>query len=411
MDGDARVALHDPLLLRFFCEAYAGRKFQVGDTITEILRLPLFELYTERKIGEISERVPSIGSPNSVAERIELIASVMAEYDRARLTRQEVAKVLPRGETTTSGSLYRLLLDEDIIIEENMEHFEIHVNFVYEAFMEYVLSRTIRRTIERSISPTRAGILWYRQHGNFLNRVGVMGFYAAYLFVANRDAFREILYSLSDMVERSTAYAVSLAIENIEPKLLTKADVDCVIDVAVSTGSYTDDERRHVRVIMGVLSRVHPDQAPLVLHKLCADTGYLVKRYPLETVWLLEALGRNDALTRLVALNQRLSLKDPGEGLKKNSVGELNGWLSTTPDILFSAEARPVLESIAWRWLRLRERWHAPRTRELDRRLRLFSRFIDSLVEIAGPLSPTFEMPLEKIIQAAADPQSSTLDV
>jgi hypothetical protein len=143
LQGVARDRCRHPLLLRFFCEAYRGQDIRVY----EDLRLKdLFDTYWARKRAEISA---SLGLGGGGERRVEtfildLVSRMVA--DRATQMRVgEIERVTSEDDLESQHSLYRRLLDEDVILEElppadafDRGYDARKVAFVYDEFYDYV---------------------------------------------------------------------------------------------------------------------------------------------------------------------------------------------------------------------------------------------------------------------------------
>jgi hypothetical protein len=395
--GEARAALHDPLLLRFFCEAYKGKR-RGGNVVAEIRRLALFEMYTTRKIAEIAECRPGSGPPNSVAERIEQIAVFMLAERRTSLTRSELVSRLPTGETTTQNSLFRLLVNEDIIIEETRGQFDIQVNFVYEAFMEYVLSRTIRR-IDARADFAEAGIDWYRRHREFPNCAGALGFYIAHLFEPDRQAFRQILSMLDGQSQQLTA--VAIAIENIEARSIGVEDVTALMRLTTLDGSPTAELQLFLRAALSAISRVEPALLPDMINTLIPYLTHISK-FPIEVAVMLDSISAVHPVWRLAAINHRLGLKDLSVELADATALDLLSWSSSIIGRDMPDHLTPLLGSIALRWQRRRGEWHSKVALGSERRPWAFPHAVDLLVKNVDYQPQHTTLDLSKALPLAA---------
>jgi hypothetical protein len=163
--GYAQEQLRHPLLLRFFCEAFAGtlsRPSPVGD-VKEIRLLELFDAYCERKFSSIRQKLHLMSS-DEVFIYLEMIAMLMLERKARLLPVRLVAQRAHErfGEHTIRSveSRYVQILDEDILLEEKPtgKRMNLQVGFVYDEFMEYVIARGLwaEMTDRKSVPQLRA---------------------------------------------------------------------------------------------------------------------------------------------------------------------------------------------------------------------------------------------------------------
>ena len=145
--GDALEQFRHPLLLRFFCEAYAGES--VG-TIRNIRLKQLFDVYGEKKLRLLSQQLQTQGlraTNEQIMERTvrllrKLALSMLISRQRTILT--DDAKNLEGADLSKDSidTIYSRLLDEFIIIEELPIHYstQSYTAFVFEAYMEYMMA-------------------------------------------------------------------------------------------------------------------------------------------------------------------------------------------------------------------------------------------------------------------------------
>jgi len=145
LTGDADEKCRHPLLFKFFCEAYEGENIS---TVSEIRLKPLFERYLSKKVRAITRG----GSPNLRAEeqavRILMeIASAMLESSELSVPEHKMPYLTRDADYLARDSLYVRLLDEDIMIEEvpveGAAILQRRVRFVYEAFLEFMLAKSL----------------------------------------------------------------------------------------------------------------------------------------------------------------------------------------------------------------------------------------------------------------------------
>ena len=138
--GEAWERCRHPLLLRFFCEAYRDR--EVG-LVRQIRLYPLFNLFWERKIGNIQD-ISGLPEPYSINNLVLTIAGLMHELQQTRVPRERIAQVVDQN-LLQPNSLYFRVLDEEIIIEEEVDDLlgTTNVIFVYDKFSEYAIALNI----------------------------------------------------------------------------------------------------------------------------------------------------------------------------------------------------------------------------------------------------------------------------
>ncbi|HEV2800401.1 MAG TPA: effector-associated domain EAD1-containing protein [Pyrinomonadaceae bacterium] len=143
--GDARKQCRHPLLLRFFCEAYRNRNVR---SIKDLRLKDLFDVYWCRKRQEIAE---ALGFGSAGGWRIEAFLFGLLDYMEQELTSRvrvgDIPRVTGDSDIDSDKSLYRHLLDQDIIIEEqppsqafDATYHSRRVSFVYDEFYDYVMA-------------------------------------------------------------------------------------------------------------------------------------------------------------------------------------------------------------------------------------------------------------------------------
>jgi hypothetical protein len=147
LEGSALTACRHPLLLRFFCEAYAspGGGWRELGTMRDIRLKELFDEYYARKTDQIRR---SVRHRNADLARafLSYLGANLYDTGSVGLLTTDIARVTGERDTTTANSLYLRFLDEDVILEEDptadVECRRVH--FVYEEFMEYVIARVLK---------------------------------------------------------------------------------------------------------------------------------------------------------------------------------------------------------------------------------------------------------------------------
>lgn len=137
LDGDATISLKNPLLLRFFCEAYRDQELGI---ITSLHLLSIFDLYMKRFSGEIAERFDML--------RADYIINFLLQIGEGmwnnRSTEVTLASLnITPEEADKTNSIYNLIRTENIIIEQSSHIYSRKkiVRFVYDEFMEYIIAR------------------------------------------------------------------------------------------------------------------------------------------------------------------------------------------------------------------------------------------------------------------------------
>jgi hypothetical protein len=137
VQAQAALSLRNPLLLRFFCEAYQGGKLGL---VTDVHLRSVFKLYIERVSRSIVERKGLLDS-NMV---LHLLLQVVGAMWQSRLPAVEQARMgLTPEEISSSESIYNLVRSENVILDEarHVNTASKIVRFVYDEFMEYMLAQ------------------------------------------------------------------------------------------------------------------------------------------------------------------------------------------------------------------------------------------------------------------------------
>ena len=138
--SDAREKCKHPLMLRFFCEAYAGENINLCRNFT---KKEVFDKYWEKKLKQIESNLQYQHSQQEVARFLLSMAEEMKNRSSKGLTDEEITRVTGITDFISPNSIYRRILDEDIIIEEEIGETCRRVNFTYENFMEYTMAKSI----------------------------------------------------------------------------------------------------------------------------------------------------------------------------------------------------------------------------------------------------------------------------
>jgi hypothetical protein len=135
--AQAAISLRNPLLLKFFCEAYQGQGL---GSVTDVHLRSVFKLYIDRVSRSIAERKGLLDS----SLVLDLLLRVVDTMWQNRLPAVEQRRIgLTPEETSSSDSIYNLIRSENVILDEsrNVSTTSKIIRFVYDEFMEYVLAR------------------------------------------------------------------------------------------------------------------------------------------------------------------------------------------------------------------------------------------------------------------------------
>jgi hypothetical protein len=202
--GRARTSLAHPLLLRLFCEAYAGES--VG-RVSDVYLKELFEIYLARKRSEITQRLHLV-APQAVDEFLESIAQVLWYTDGTPLP--EAFSGLPHGGLNPiHGSLYAVLLETQILLEKEHASAVRRVTFKYEAFQDFITARMLYRDIVRNTGKLNPSL------DDCADRIGrepersTLETIAGFLFTISRDPNDLDAHGWERLCTRSPMYARS----------------------------------------------------------------------------------------------------------------------------------------------------------------------------------------------------------
>jgi hypothetical protein len=147
---NAKKHLAHPLLLRFFCEAYKGKKDKKSElgVVNDVHLLPLFDTYCNNKYEQIRKRL-KLFSSSEISELVSMLGLMMLKKHNRSLPISDIRKRIEQqfGESNiySASSKYVQILDEDIIIEQipSRSLHQLNVEFVYDEFMEYVIATSM----------------------------------------------------------------------------------------------------------------------------------------------------------------------------------------------------------------------------------------------------------------------------
>lgn len=219
---DALQALSDPLLLRFFCEAYSGRAEALGDKVTHIRLKNLFDEYKQQKYHEIIAKLGNRFTHEYIDDYLDRIALRLLESQSASVDRMALERAIPREDLATVGSLYSLLLDADIVIEQRFEKERsiILMNFTYEAFMEYSLAKCVMNDVRlpKQVDVPLALNTWMQRHKGFPNWIGVMGFLLVFIYEWDIESFERAVEWVDRSGDADLVRALAIGLNNLPPQ-------------------------------------------------------------------------------------------------------------------------------------------------------------------------------------------------
>jgi hypothetical protein len=207
LESKAWEQLKRPLLLRFFCEAYGDAKRKRIRTMPPIEEVRLFRLFGEyysKKYKNISNSLSKFHKGLTFENVEEVSSSLVSICMGTASHRLPKTKTLNRIKEINrySHDIYRALLDEDIIIEETIEgrgrNKQNYISFVYEAFMEYLLARSVIHESSFDDERLLSRVLnLLENEDRFLNVKGVLTFLLPYTVNKCRKTYSEILSQFS----------------------------------------------------------------------------------------------------------------------------------------------------------------------------------------------------------------------
>ncbi|KAB8320491.1 CHAT domain-containing protein [Tolypothrix campylonemoides VB511288] len=244
-DASNLLSLRNPLLLRFFCEAY--RDCQL-DKVSNLELLSVFNLYVERIEAKISEQLGFLRTEQIIVlltklgYRMWLNRKTSLNLSELEITPEEASK---------SISIYNLIRSENLIFEESLQLSATQrvVRFLYDEFMEYIIARSwlehlaVSQELEKAIeillqeavsalssfSPTFGAIIFLdkmlKRNGELVNRIISLLATLEDEFVASRqivmlEAFEKIdINNVSDELIIALDKFERIARDDIKDKL------------------------------------------------------------------------------------------------------------------------------------------------------------------------------------------------
>jgi len=147
--------LSNPLLLRFFCEAYGDltrtERIELG-YFEELRMRELFETYLTKKYEFMKDRRPTkFRDEYILSTKLVKLGEHMFENGRDYLEYEEVSGILEEN-TESEDSLYLQVLSEEIILEERPVENRKLIYFTYEYFLEFIVAKYLTAIYDRDPS-------------------------------------------------------------------------------------------------------------------------------------------------------------------------------------------------------------------------------------------------------------------
>jgi hypothetical protein len=311
MSSSVAMALHHPLLLRFFCETYGSRTGEAVEIagVSDIRLKKMFDEYLSKKSQMIKLKLHHRTTVQIENTLMELARRMLHTRERWL----EIGKFDELGDRSTIesvDSLYVALLDEDVIIERAVSLAgKIMVTFVYEEFMEYMMARaTFNELYGLPDNDIRVQLTTTMQKPPAsMNFHGMLRYLAIFL---KENRAMSVWY---DLVTTNQAWCLHAlrSLQQIDIKLWDKSAADTVPLVA--------------RIQLSVRNPVGAEE----LLELCSRS---LRRYPQELVDTLKCLiclkppatelwgyydVRNDAVRLLVRLAKQKKYPQAGRALNE----------------------------------------------------------------------------------------------
>lgn len=296
--GPARERCRHPLLLRFFCEAYgdpSSPTSTVVGTVQQIRLKALFDDYWQKKIEAVTAK-KGLRAPDPVARFLMGIGRSLRQGCQLYLDVATFSASTADPDLDSHASLYTMILDENLILEERTERtLERHVFFVYDEFMEYVMARdllmewdklppeTILARLDRLLSDSE----------RFRPLIGAVEFLSLMLKEEYGALVWKHLSTKSPRWHRLTLRAVAQLNED-------ELDDQCfeVLFRLAETGS--TDVKVHVLELLGGTARVNPRQTVDLLEVLATDQSPQVRLSVIEASRAVRDPYRTSLLCTLV---------------------------------------------------------------------------------------------------------------
>jgi hypothetical protein len=271
LGSDAWARCRHPLLLRFFCEAYARptsgpqgfEPVRLG-RIEEIRLKPLFDDYWSAKTKQLAG-ARAYADAVTAEQCLLSLARHMLDSNSAVVTTIEFPRITGVRDLTSNASLYLSLVDEDVIIEEHpTRRLKVRrVVFVYEEFMEYVAARELYSILKHE-APTGLLDLFNmlkKKAGEFVNSLGIAEYVVACL--------------LDDGLHKSAFALLSMMAQEGGPWDAIVANVFTKYDQAIEMVLTFVKTSRDLQSIQRLLSSVGRDSRP-AMTDICVELGFRV---------------------------------------------------------------------------------------------------------------------------------------
>lgn len=257
---EAKDSFKNPLLLRFFCEAYKSQELGLVENLRLLL---VFDLYVQR----ISERIYKLKNITRSDAIINLLVEVAYKMWISQNTTIGLETIsLSAEDLNDNNSIYNLIRDENVVFEILIHPYSTkkQVRFVYDEFMEYILARSwIDKELAPTFSESAIEVLIEKAVNKFSTFPSAFG---ALLFLDGMlDKKGELINkTLIKIIDNENAFAISsqmatlyafenMAINGIEDKIIGALD-------AFEKVAKPEIKERLVKVILKVLSekKEHP---------------------------------------------------------------------------------------------------------------------------------------------------------
>lgn len=377
LDSEPARALRDPLLLRFFCEAYASRGESIGARVHHIRLKALFDEYRRVKYEELVRRNPRWRFVEAVSDYVDRIARAILVNRSTTLDRKQLAKTLPAEDLNSVESLYARLLDEDIVIEQRFvsQSGAIVTSFTYEAFMEYALGAIVAQDhAAHSPAPARYVDQWMEKYKTFSNQAGVLGFFLAFVFERDREAFEAMAPSMLRSTNDTYLFALRIALDNIAPEELNGTATGILLDRLASSPGINGGAFSAMDAFR-ILLRCPPDLAP-VFSAVLASRQFDMKPRWFEWAGVMEHFGQSD--TNLMWQSMELRFLQSGqlfERLPASHVRRLHAWCADDETRMRTSTAKLVIPKLLGLWTQRGEELEQGRWGGMDCRAKALADF------------------------------------
>ena len=163
MSGTVRKALQgDPLLLRFFCEAYGDPDASESialPAMADIYREVVFRRYLEKKLDEVASRQPA--GPGSGISLARQYRSVLRDIVSAMVSNSQFADIPVSAVDTSRQPALAELIAEDVFVRKDLvagksvldDDAEV-INFTFDEFRDYLLADHLLNVVRANAGET-----------------------------------------------------------------------------------------------------------------------------------------------------------------------------------------------------------------------------------------------------------------